>query len=380
MMLFEGKSRLHSRANSTGVSPSLTNGETSMVDQAKLDEFLAKMLNELGGAMSVPMVRIGDMLGLYKVLHNAGPMTAGQFCAKAQVAERYAREWLSHQAASGYLAYDPSAKTFELPPEQAMVFADENSPANLLGAFDAVAAMMQNEALVSAAFKTGKGVSWSDQSPCLFCATARFFRPGYEAHLISEWLPSLEGVIAKLTAGATVADVGCGHGFSTVLMAKAFPNSRFYGFDFHQASVDQARAHAREHGVIENTVFERAMASEYPAREYDLVTFFDCLHDMGDPVGTALHVKETLKKDGTWMIVEPMAGDSLEENLNAVGRNYYAGSTMVCVPTSLDQPVGMALGAQAGFKRLTEVIRSGGFGTVRKASATQFNMIIEARA
>jgi SAM-dependent methyltransferase len=239
--------------------------------------------------------------------------------------------------------------------------------------------MMENQALVEPAFRTGKGVGWGNQSQCLFCAVGRFFRPGYHNNLVASWLPALDGIVAKLERGAAVADVGCGHGFSTLIMAKAFPKSTFTGYDFHPDSVKQARVHAEQHGVAANTRFEVGLAGEFPGKNLDLVTFFDCLHDMGDPVGAARHVRQTLKPDGRWMIVEPIAGDRLEDNLNPVGRLYYAASTMICVPTSLDQPVGLALGAQAGFKKMSSVISEGGFGHVRKATETPFNMILEAR-
>ncbi|HJU16117.1 MAG TPA: class I SAM-dependent methyltransferase [Stellaceae bacterium] len=350
-----------------------------MIDETKLHEFVLRMLGDLGGALSVPLVRIGDRLGLYKALYANGPMTPSELAARADIAERYAREWLSHQAASGYLTYDQATGRFTLPPEQAMVLAEPDSPVFLQGGFDLAAAMMENQALLEPAFRTGKGVGWGAQSQCLFCAAGRFFRPGYHNNLVSAWLPALDGVAVKLKRGATVADVGCGHGFSTVAMAKAFPNSTFVGYDFHPGSVDQARRHAEQHGVTANTRFEVALAGEFPGRDLDLVTFFDCLHDMGDPLGAARHVKETLKPDGTWMIVEPAAGDRLQDNLNPVGRLYYAASTMVCVPTSLDQPVGAALGAQAGFDALSAVIQDGGFRHVRKATATPFNMVLEAR-
>jgi SAM-dependent methyltransferase len=354
-------------------------GMTTMVDNDKLHAFIGKILGDLGGAFSVPLVRIGDQLGLYKALHANGPMTPGELAAKANIAERYAREWLSHQAASDYLTYDAATGRFTLPPEQAMVFAEPDSPVNLMGAFDLATVMMENQSLVEPAFRTGKGVGWGHQSQCLFCTVGRFFRPGYHNNLVQAWLPALDGVTAKLERGATVADVGCGHGFSTVIMAKAFPNSTFVGYDFHPDSVSQARRHAEEHGVTANTRFEVALASEFPGKDLDLVTFFDCLHDMGDPVGAARHVRETLKPDGSWMLVEPAAGDRLEDNLNPVSRLYYAGSTMICVPTSLDQPVGAALGAQAGLAALTAAINDGGFRNVRKATETPFNMILEAR-
>jgi SAM-dependent methyltransferase len=337
------------------------------------------MLGDLGGAFSIPLLRIGDRLGLYKTLHEKGPLTSAELAAKAEIAERYAREWLNHQAASGYLEYDAATGKFALPPEHAMVFADSNSPVYMQGAFDLAADLLENQALVEPAFRSGKGVGWGDQARCMFCSVGRFFRPGYQNNLVQSWLPALDGVLAKLERGATVADVGCGHGFSTIIMAKAFPKSTFIGYDFHPDSIAQARKHAEQDSVVSNTRFEVALASDFPAKDVDLVTFFDCLHDMGDPVGAARHVRQSLKPDGTWMIVEPAAGDRLQDNLNPVSRLYYAGSTMICVPTSLDQPVGAAFGAQAGFKRLSDAIGSAGFGTVRKATETPFNMILEAR-
>ncbi|MBV8796643.1 MAG: methyltransferase domain-containing protein [Hyphomicrobiales bacterium] len=350
-----------------------------MFDQIKLNQFIGKILGDLGGAFSVPMVGIGDKLGLYKALNEHGPMTPAELAAKTNVAERYAREWLSHQAASGYLEYDSATGKFALPPEQAMVFAEPDSPVYLQGAFDLAVTLAENQPKVEAAFRSGKGVGWGDQAPCLFCTVGRFFRPGYHNNLIASWLPALDGVAEKLERGATVADVGCGHGFSTIIMAKAFPKSTFVGYDFHPGSVEQARVHAERHGATGNTKFEVAMASDFPGKDLDLVTFFDCLHDMGDPVGAARHVRQTLKPDGSWMLVEPAAGDRLEDNLNPVSRLYYAASTMICVPTSLDQPVGAALGAQAGFAKLSSAITQGGFAAVRKAAETPFNMVLEAR-
>ena len=353
--------------------------ETKRVDETKLNAVIGRMLGDLGGALSVPLVRIGDRLGLYKALHEGGPMTPGELATKAGIAERYAREWMSHHAASGYLEYDTGTGKFTLPPEQAMVFADQDSPVYMQGGFDLAVAMIENQALLEPAFRSGKGVGWGEQSQCLFCAAGRFFRPGYHNNLVQAWLPALNGVTPKLERGASVADVGCGHGFSTIMMAKAFPQSTFVGYDFHPGSVAQAQIHAEQHGVAANTRFEVATASEYPGKDLDLVTFFDCLHDMGDPVGAARHVRQTLKADGSWMVVEPAAGDRLEDNLNPVGRLYYAGSTMICIPTSLDQPVGAALGAQAGYSRLSAVIAEGGFGKVRKATETPFNMVLEAQ-
>ena len=349
------------------------------MDETKLNAFVGRMLGDLGGAFSVPMVRIGERLGLYRTLQESGPTTAPELARKAGIAERYAREWLSHQAASGYLDYDPAVSTFTLSPEHAMVLAQTDSPVYLQGAFDLAAVMLENEALVETAFRTGKGVGWGEQSPCLFCTVGRFFRPSYHTALVQSWLPALDGMTAKLERGATVADVGCGHGFSTIIMAKAFPRSTFVGYDFHAGSIEQARAHAEQHDVTANTRFEVASASDFPGQDLDLVTFFDCLHDMGDPIGAARHVRRTLKPDGRWMIVEPQAGDRLEDNLNPVSRLFFAASTMICVPTSLDQPVGAALGAQAGLARLTSAITEGGFAHVSKATETPFNMVLEAR-
>jgi SAM-dependent methyltransferase len=350
-----------------------------MVNEEKLHQFIGQMLGDLGGAATIAMARMGDALGLYRALHAKGAMTSAELAADAGVNERYLREWLSHQAASNYLAYDPSSGKFTLPPEQAMVFAIDDSPVYLMGAFDLMAALVDAQPKVQAAFKDGGGVGWGDHGGCMFCAVARFFRPGYHNNLVPSWLPALDGVVEKLQRGATVADVGCGHGWSTVLMAKAFPNSKFVGYDFHPSSVEQATAHANEHGASANTRFEVATAKDFPGRDFDLITCFDCLHDMGDPAGAAAHVRQALNADGTWMIVEPIAGDRLEDNLNPVGRLYYAGSTMVCVPTSLSQEVGAALGAQAGEAKLREVIGGGGFRSVRRAAETPFNMVLEAR-
>jgi ubiquinone/menaquinone biosynthesis C-methylase UbiE len=351
-----------------------------MIDEAKLHELIGKMLGDLGGASSVAMVRIGDRLGLYKALHEGGATTCEALAKRVKLDERYLREWLSHQTASGYLAYEPKTATFALPPEQAMVFAVEDSPVYMQGGFDSVAAMLENQPKVQAAFKTGGGVAWGDQATCLFCSVARFFRPGYVHHLVAEWLPALDGVVAKLERGAKVADVGCGHGWSTLLMAKAFPKSQFVGFDFHDGSIAEARAHAGKHGGAANLRFEVAKAKELPEKDFDLITCFDCLHDMGDPAGAARHIRSALKPDGTWMVVEPMAGNRLEDNINPVSRLFYAASTLICVPTSKAQEVGSALGAQAGEKRLAKVIGSAGFRSVRRAAATPFNMILEARA
>ena len=352
---------------------------SSHVDEGKLNAFIGQMLSDLGGASSVAMVRMGDALGLYKTLYAKGAMTSPELAKTAKVDERYLREWLSNQAASNYLAYDPASAKFSLPPEQAMVFANEESPVNLMGAFDLMAALLDNQPKVEAAFKSGGGVAWGEQAGCMFCAVARFFRPGYHNHLVSTWLPALDGVADKLKAGARVADVGCGHGWSTVLMAKAFPKSQFIGYDFHPGSIEEARAHARSHGVSGNAEFAVGLAKDFPGKDFDLVTCFDCLHDMGDPAGAAAHIRKSLKPDGAWMIVEPIAGNALQDNLNPVGRLYYAASTMICLPTSLSQEVATGLGAQAGEAKLREVITKGGFASVRRATETPFNMILEAR-
>jgi SAM-dependent methyltransferase len=340
------------------------------MDEAKLHQLVGQMLSDLGGAASVALVRMGDALGFYKTLHEQGSMTCEELATAAKVNPRYLREWLSHQAASNYLTYDPGTGKFTLPEEQAMLFAIEDSPVAMMGAFDGIVAWAEQQPKVQAAFQAGGGVAWGDHGPCLFCSTARFFRPGYIHNLVQNWLPALDGVVAKLQNGAKVADVGCGHGWSTVIMARAFPRSEFVGYDFHAGSI--------EHDLT-NVRFQVGTAKDYPETGLDFVTFFDCLHDMGDPAGAAGHVKQSLKPDGTWMIVEPMAGDRLEDNMNPIGRIYYAASTMVCVPTSLAQEVGAALGAQAGEAKLRHVISTGGFSNIRRATETPFNMVLEAR-
>lgn len=347
----------------------------TQIDEIKLNELVGRVLGDLGGAVSVPLVRIGDTLGLYAALRKIGPATADEIAAEASCAPRYVREWLSAQAASGYVTHEGGC--FSLTPEQAFVFSEPDGPVNLIGAFDTAAAMVENQPKVQAAFKTGKGVAWGEQAGCMFCAVARLFRPGYVNALVQEWLPALDGVVDKLKAGAKVADVGCGHGLSTILMAQAFPKSRFTGYDFHPASIAVATAHARAHGV-NNVVFEVGHAQDFPGGGFDLITCFDCLHDMGDPKAAAAHIRISLADGGTWMVVEPMAGDTLEDNFNPIGRLYYSASTMICVPTSLAQETGLALGAQAGEKRLSEVIRCGGFKKVRRAAATPLNMVLEA--
>ena len=349
------------------------------IDTDKLNTFMGKMLVDVGAAMSASLMLIGDKLGLYKALAWGGPMSSAELANATSTTERYVREWLAAQAAAGYVGYDSSSAKFSMSPEQAMVFADEDSPVFMGAVGDVVAATILDEPKISQAFRTGKGVGWNERSTCLFCGTARFFRTSYKHHLVQEWLPALEGVIAKLEAGAVVADVGCGHGISTMLMAQAFPKSRFYGFDYHEGSVVAARQNAESAGLQDRLSFEVHSAKTFPSRGYDLVCFFDCLHDMGDPVGALRHVRQAIASDGTCMIVEPFANDRLEDNLNPVGRIYYAASTVVCTPASLAQEVGLALGAQAGEARLREVALQAGFNRFRRATETPFNLILEAR-
>lgn len=345
------------------------------LDMNKLDSLLGTVVNELGAASNAALVIIGDKLGLFRAL-SQGAATSAELADKTGTHERYVREWLSAQAASGFVDYDAEARKFSMSPEQTAVFAAEDSPAFMVGGFGLMTAIFHDEPKLAEAFKSGKGMHWGDHCNCLFCGVERFFRPGYRTHLVAEWLPALDGVTAKLERGANVADVGCGHGVSTLLMADAFPNSEFVGIDYHEGSI----AHAREKANgRKNVRFEVARAQDFAGARYDLVTMFDSLHDMGDPVGTIAHIRDVLAEDGTLMLIEPAAGDSLAENLNPVGRVYYAGSTHICVPTSLNQDVGLALGAQAGAKRIGEVVREGGFSHFRKAAATPFNMILEAR-
>lgn len=349
------------------------------LDEAKLHEFIGKMLGDLGGAMSVPTARIGFRLGLFDELAKA-PATSAELAARAGgLHERYVREWCLAQAANGFISYDPAADRFSISPEQAMVFTVADSPVYLRGAFELVAAMIEAEAKVEHCFRHGTGVRWGDSAGCLFCATGMFFRPGYVNNIVQNWIPALDGVEAKLNLGAKVADVGCGVGFSTLLMAQAYPASSFTGYDFHEPSIVEARKHAKEHGLGDRVKFELASAKDIADSGFDLVTMYDCLHDMGDPAGCAAHMRNIVARGGTWMIVEPIAGDRPEQNFNPVGRLYYNASTMICVPTSLDQEVGAGLGAQAGEARMTEVIRSGGFASVRRATEGPFNMVLEAR-
>jgi 2-polyprenyl-3-methyl-5-hydroxy-6-metoxy-1,4-benzoquinol methylase len=349
------------------------------LDRDKLPEFLGKALVDFGATFHAALVRIGDRLGLYKGLAAGGPQTPAELAKRTGTVERYVREWLSCQAAGGYVSYDAAAGKFYLTEEQAFAMADDTSPAFMPGAFQVALAATKAEEQLAERFKNGNGLGWHEHHHELFEGTERFFRPGYAANLLSSWIPALEGVEDKLKAGARVADVGCGLGASTILMAKAYPKSEFFGFDYHDKSIEKAKQRAKDAGVSANIHFDTAMAKNFPSKEYDFVTFFDCLHDMGDPAGASAHVKSTLKKDGTWMIVEPMAGDKLEENLNPIGRAFYGASTLLCTPASLSQEVGAALGAQAGEKRLKEVVTAGGFTRFRRATQTPFNLIFEAR-
>ena len=347
-------------------------------DAERLNALLGRMVGELGAIATGALVVLGDRLGLYKAMATGERLSSAELARRTATTERYVREWLSAQAAAGYVEYDHASNLFYLNPEQATVFADEDSPASMAGAFEVMSSFWIDEPKIAEAFRTGRGVGWHEHSRCLFRGTERFFRPGYNANLVASWLPALDGVAEKLARGALVADVGCGHGSSTIVMASAFPNSRFMGFDYHAESVERAREAAQEAGVSANTRFEIAHAKNFEGR-FDLVAFFDCLHDMGDPIGTAEHVHSVLVPDGTWMIVEPFAHDRLRDNLNPVGRIYYAGSTMVCTPCSLSQEVGLGLGAQAGELRLRQVITAGGFKRMRRAAETPFNIVYEAR-
>ena len=348
------------------------------IDQQKLEAFMGKFVGDLGAVMHAATIVVGDQLGLYKALAEA-PLTAEALAKKTGTDARYMREWLSSQAASGYVQYDPKTQRFSLSEEQALALAVEGSPAFIPGAFQIAVAQFKAIPKMIDAFKSGKGLGWHEHDAALFHGTERFFRPGYTANLVGQWIPALEGVDEKLKAGARVADVGCGHGASTVIMAEAYPQSTFTGFDYHEPSIAYAREAAIKAGVGDRVKFEVAMAQNYPGSGYDFVTVFDCLHDMGDPVGASAHVRKSLSADGTWMIVEPFAHDRLEDNLNPVGRIFYSASTFICTPASRSQDVGMCLGAQAGETRMREVVTQGGFKRFRRATETPFNLVYEAR-
>jgi 2-polyprenyl-3-methyl-5-hydroxy-6-metoxy-1,4-benzoquinol methylase len=353
--------------------------ETPVVDQDKLMAFLGQVIGELGATVNAGLIVAGDRLGLYRAMANAGPITSAELAAKTGTAERYVREWLNAQAAGGFVTYDPQTARYLLPPEQAMALADENSPAFVCGAFELATATIKAEPQIEKVFRSGAGFGWHEHDPGVFTGCERFFRPGYNANLVSSWLPALDGVEEKLRVGANVADVGCGLGSSSRLMAEAYPRSRITGFDYHRESIELARQKAKAAGLSDRLRFEAASAQAFPGNGYDLITMFDCLHDMGDPVGAARHVRQALAPDGTWLIVEPIAGDSVQQNLNPVGRAYYAFSTFLCTPNSLSQDVGLALGAQAGEKRIRDVVTAAGFTRFRRVSETPFNAIYEVR-
>jgi ubiquinone/menaquinone biosynthesis C-methylase UbiE len=346
------------------------------VDHTKLEQLIGKVIGDVAGAMSLFMAYIGDQAGVFAAMDGTGPQTCGQLAEKTGLNPKYLHEWLGSVSAAGYITFHSHNETFELTPEQALVFTREGQPACMQGFIQAVVSQYEAHEKAVETFKSGEGRPWSDQSQCCFCGTDRFFRPGYAANLVSTWIPSLDGVEDKLKAGAKVADIGCGHGSSTVLMAQAYPNSTIIGFDFHEPSIAEAKAKAKAAGVA-NAEFHVARAQDFPGEDFDFACIFDALHDMGDPVGAAAHIRQALKSDGTFMLVEPMAGDSMAENMHPLGQIYYAFSTTVCTPASLAQEVGLGLGAQAGQKRLTEVLNEAGFAHVKRASETPTNMVLE---
>ena len=352
--------------------------EKAVLNKSRLNELLGKMVTEMGAAANGTLILLGDKLNLYKTLVKEGPLTSEELANLTGTAERYIWEWLAAQAASGFVEYNPHTNQFYMLPEQAAILGDENSPLLMTGGFYSISSMYHDEPKISEAFKTGKGVPWGDHDNCLFCGVEKFYGPSYKSSLLSEWLPALDGIVDKLKSGVLVADVGCGHGVSTMIMAEAFPNSEFIGYDFHERSIRHARKIAEDLG-LNNISFEVASAKSYAKRKYQLITFFDCLHDLGDPVGATAYALKALDSDGTCLIVEPFANDNLQENLNPIGRAFYAFSTMICTPNSLSQEVGLALGAQAGRKKITEVLMKGGFTSAKVVIETPFNLIFEAR-
>lgn len=348
------------------------------VEMNELNVFLGQFVGDLGAAVHAGMVVIGEKLGLYKALAEA-PLDSAELAAKTKTEERYVREWLSSQAAGGYVAYNEKTRKFSLTEVQAFTLANEDSPAYLPGAFQLALGSLAAVPRITESFRSGAGMGWHEHDEAVFHGCEKFFRPGYAANLVSSWIPSLEGVREKLEAGARVADVGCGKGASTILLAKAFPQSQFFGFDYHDKSIELARESSKRNGVADRVTFEVAKAKEFPGKNYDFVAVFDCLHDMGDPIGAAAHVRQSLAKDGTWMIVEPFANDQLKDNLNPVGRVYYSFSTLLCTPCSRSQEVALCLGAQAGESRIRDVVTSAGFKRFRRATETPFNIVYEAR-
>jgi SAM-dependent methyltransferase len=350
-----------------------------VVDEAKLHDFIGKAVGEWGAALGALLTFAGDRLGLFKAMAGAGALTPEELASKTGTHPRMIREWLAAQAAGGIIAYDPATGRYTLPEEQAFALTDENSPAYIAGEYQTIAGLFKDEEKIVNAFRTGKGLGWGDHHHYLFQGTERFFKPNYVANLTTSWIPALDGVEAKLkNGGAKVADVGCGHGVSTILMAKAYPDSKIIGFDYHKPSIEWARREAEKEG-LKNITFQVADATDYPGDDYDLVAFFDCFHDMGNPSGAAKHVLQTLrKKNGTWMLVEPFSNDRVEDNLNPVGRAFYSGSALICVPASLNEN-GPALGAQAGEAKIKEVVTGAGFSKFRRATQTPFNLVFEAR-
>lgn len=348
------------------------------VNEEKLNVLLGKMVGDLGAAVNGALVIAGDKLGLYKALDQNGSLTSQELADSTGTAERYIREWCAAQAAQGYLTYNAESNSFSLSPEQAMVFANQDSPVIMTGGFYSVAAVYNDEPHVTEAFKTGEGVSWGDHCNCLFCGTEKFFRPSYKHNLVQSWIPSLDGVEEKLQKGIKVADFGCGHAASTIIMAEAYPNSTFVGIDIHKPSIDHASKTARELG-LSNVTFEIGDATQLEGSGYEFITCFDCLHDMGDPAAVSASVKNILNPSGSWMIVEPMAQDDLQDNLNPIGATFYGFSTMVCVPSSLSQPNAKALGAQAGEARIQKEVLAGGFTSIARTAETPFNLILEAK-
>jgi SAM-dependent methyltransferase len=353
--------------------------DTPVIDESKLESFVMRAVSDLAAAQGGFMVSLGSKLGLYKAMANAGPISSKELAARAGCAERYVREWLNAQVAGSYVEFHAQSDTYELSPEQAMVLADENSPVFIPPAWNVPAAMWFDEDKTLEAFRTGKGVAWGEHHDRLHCGVAAFYRNGYRGNLVQQWLPALEGVVPKLEAGITVADVGCGHGHSTILMAQAFPRSRFRGFDAHAPSIDEARKHAVEAGVADRVSFDVARAVDYPDERYGLICFFDCLHDLGDPVAAARYAEGALASDGTVMLVEPFANDRLESNLGPIARLFYAGSTAICCAHAVSEGGQLVLGAQAGEARLRDVFRKAGFARFRRAAETPFNLILEAR-
>ena len=362
-----------------GFGPTIDMENSMTIDEKKLNKIIQKVIEDIGATFHAPLVLIGEKLGLFKAMAGQGQLTAAELAQRTGTAERYVAEWLPSMAAGGYVNYDPETERYYLSEEQAFVFADESSPAYLAGAFQAATAAIRSEPKITEAFRTGKGVGWHEHDPDFFHGAERFYKPIYLTNLVSAWIPALDGVEEKLKAGALVADVGCGFGASTIIMARAYPKSTFIGFDYHSPSIQWARKRASESGLSDRVRFEDAAAKEIPDTGYDLITAFDCVHDMGDPVGVTAHILKCLKDDGTWMIVEPYAGDSVEENFTPVGRLYYCASVLLCVSGALSQDDDHALGGQAGEARLREVVKKGGFTRFRRAAETPFNIVYEVK-